>query len=35
VTEDEYRRALDLFRMSHSYVSQLPERPKEGGRQSS
>jgi len=35
VTEDEYRRALDLFRMSHSYVSQLPERTKDGGRRSS
>jgi Phosphoglycerol transferase and related proteins, alkaline phosphatase superfamily len=35
VTEDEYRRALDLFRMSHSYISQLPERTRESGRQSS
>lgn len=35
VTEDEYRRALDLFRMSHTYISQLPERTREGGRQSS
>jgi len=35
VTEDEYRRALDLFRMSHTYVSQLPERTGEGERRSS
>jgi len=35
VTEDEYRRVLDLFRMSHSYISQLPERTRESGRQSS
>lgn len=35
VTGDEYRRALDLFRMSHSYVSQLPERTSAGGRRSS
>jgi len=35
VTADEYRRALDLFRMSHSYISQLPERTKNGGRRSS
>jgi phosphoglycerol transferase MdoB-like AlkP superfamily enzyme len=35
VTEDEYRRALDLFRMSHSYISQLPDRTRENGRLSS
>jgi len=35
VTEAEYLRALDLFRMSHSYVSQLPERTREDARRSS
>lgn len=35
VTEDEYLRALDLFRMSHSYVTHLPERVQDGPQQSS
>jgi len=31
VSEEEYERALELLRYSHSYVLQLPDRPKQDG----